>query len=153
MNEREEALTEQVRRWANANLAWERRQQLEPEPEPQPQPQPEQQAMSAEQRAAKTARERRKRQLNQHPSTPTPTDGKDDEGDGSARLGPLVHMHTARARFRADEETAVPPSSGWWTEGLLRSFRGAVSPQPHHSDRHLNAADFCCLGEWMFSRA
>ena len=29
---------------------------------------------------------------------------------------------------RADEETAVPPSSGWWTEGLLRSFRDAVSP-------------------------
>ena len=59
------------------------------------------------------------------------TDGKEDEGDednSRARLGPLVHMHTERARFRADEETAVPPSSGWWTEGLLRSFRDAVSP-------------------------
>eukprot|EP01045_Picozoa_sp_COSAG04_P048297 COSAG04_NODE_18452_length_441_cov_0.871345_1_plen_61_part_10 len=58
-------------------------------------PEPEQQAMSAEQRAASKARERRTLQLNQHPSTPAATDGKEDEdeGDGSARLGPLVHMH------------------------------------------------------------
>ena len=37
-----------------------------------------------------------------------------------------VQMHTARARFRNDADTPVPPSAEWWTAGLLASFRGAV---------------------------
>ena len=28
----------------------------------------------------------------------------------------VVHMHTARARFRSDHGTVLPPAAGWWRD-------------------------------------